>query len=79
MFCFILVSSSRVIDVNANDNVSLISDELRLNATQENTDWKAIGQVSIPRKTIRDVGGIHFNYLCLSFPSFSQSSLFAKV
>jgi len=51
-----IVSSSRVIDVNGNDNVSLISEELRLNATQENTDWKAIGQVSIPRKTIRDVG-----------------------
>ena len=46
-----------MIDVNGNGNVSLISDELRLNASQENTDWKAIGQISIPRKTIKDVGG----------------------
>lgn len=56
----ISVSSSRVIDVKGNGSVSLISDELRRNAVQENTDWKGIGQVSIPRKTIADVAGKAF-------------------
>ena len=64
----ILVSSAIMIDVKGTDNISLISEELRLNATLENTDWKAIGQISIPRKTIKDVGGICYLYFLFILP-----------
>ena len=60
------MSTSSVIDVDGNGEVSLISEDLKRNASLANKDWKSIGQVEIPRSTIRDVAGN--NFASLSFP-----------
>eukprot|EP00795_Rhopilema_esculentum_P016193 gene16191-7563_t len=52
-----IVSTSSVIDVDGDGEVSLISEDLKRNASLANKDWKSIGQVEIPRSTIRDVAG----------------------
>ena len=74
LFCFVkkylmhyplslrfVVASSKVISSNSTGSVRLLSDDLKINATLKNTDWKLLGQVEIPRKTINDVAGNHCN------------------
>eukprot|EP00794_Sanderia_malayensis_P010720 gene10720-11868_t len=50
-----IVSSSKVIVVDESGSVSLLSKDLKRNATLQNTYWKLLGQVELPRKTIKDV------------------------
>ena len=51
----IAVASSRVLHVKGNASVALISNNLKNNASLKNTDWKSLGQVEIPQRTIKDV------------------------